>query len=161
MEKLLVILLSAALTVSETSQSDFPLSASERWQFLFIVIAAVLTSLSTESSKQTDEEKFRPMRFFGSVGLGVAAGVAAPLFIAWLAEALLKVHTDWRASIGLSIMGAYFGRDMLQWLFSLVKALKRLKIGLSPEEDDQGDSPNPPAPPTPSPESAGGDQDVQ
>lgn len=161
MEKIAVLLLSAALTVSETNQSDFPLTGSERWQLLFIVIAAVLTAISTEASKQADNERFRPMRFFGSVGLGVAAGIAAPLVIAWIADLLLKVHTDWRASIGLSIMGAYFGRDMLQWLFSLVKALKRLKIGLSPEEDEQGDSANPPAPTTPSPEPTGGDQDAR
>lgn len=141
MEKFLILTLAAVTTVVSQESAEFPLSQAERWQLLFIVVAALLTSLSTESAKQADDQKINRLRFFGNVGLGVMAGIAAPLLIGIVTETVLGKHTGWEGAVGLSILGAYFGRDMLQWLFGLVKAVKRLRIALANEEDDDAKTP--------------------
>lgn len=108
--------LGLVLVATASAPPDFPLSRSEGWQLLFVVIAATLTSISNEASKQADGEAFHALRFFGNVGICTMAGIATPLFTGWV----LKTDANWQASIGLSIVGAYFGRDVLTWLYSLV-----------------------------------------
>lgn len=141
MEKLVVLLVSAAITTSEF-QSEFPISRSEGWDLLIILAAATLTSLSNESSKQAEGKPFRPLRFFGNVGLCIAAGVSFPLLIGWAAEKLFHVNSDYRFNIGLSVLGSYFGRDALSMLFGLVKSagelaarLKGMKISFDSNKD--------------------------
>jgi MFS family permease len=159
MTKSLFIMLALTFTAKEAAVTgDFPLSGSELWQLLFVFLAALFTSLSNEASKRREGETFVLMRFLGDVGLGVMAGMCIPLLITWAFEHLTKTTTDWRASVGLSILGAYIGRDALQWAWSMVKSasefvgrLKGMKISF--------DGATPPAdpPPPPPPTSPGGD----
>lgn len=163
MTKSLFIMLVLTFTAKEaTVTGDFPLSNSELWQLLFVFLAALFTSLSNEASKRREGETFVPMRFLGDVGLGVMAGMCIPLLITWAFEHLTKTTTDWRASVGLSILGAYIGRDSLQWAWTMVKSasefvgrLKGMKVSF-----DNPASPTPPAdppPPPPPPTAPGGD----
>lgn len=170
MTKSLLILLALTFTAKEATGTtgDFPLTGSDLWQLLFVFLAALFTSLSNEASKRREGETFVPMRFLGDVGLGLMAGMCIPLLITWAFEHLTKSTTDWRASVGLSILGAYIGRDALQWAWSMVKAasefvgrLKGMKISF-----DGGSSSDPPSappptadppPPPPPPPSSGGD----
>lgn len=118
MEKLLLVAVGAALTGAEAAKgSGFPLSSDEAWQMAFVLIAALFTSASNAASKRRDGRAVRLTPFLGDVGLGVAAGVCAPLLITAVAEHF-GVESDWRASVGLSILGAYVGRDLLRALYT-------------------------------------------
>lgn len=129
MTKTFIMLLAATVTVREAS-AEFPLTHNELWQLLFVVVAALLTSLSNEASKHREGERFSPLHFFGDVGLGLMAGIAIPLVITWLFEHFTDSTTDWRASVGLSIMGAYVGRDALRGLWNLFLAVGELAAKL-------------------------------
>lgn len=134
MTKTFILLLAVTVTAREAS-GEFPLTHNELWQLLFVVVAALFTSLSKEASKHRESEGFSPLHFFGDVGLGLMAGVAIPLVISWVVEHFTDSTADWRASVGLSIMGAYMGHDALRGLWNLLVGagelaakLKGLKI---------------------------------
>lgn len=131
------------LTAKEANGGGFPLTPEESWQLLFVIIAALLTSVSNEASKRRDGETFTAMRFWGDVGLGVMAGICIPLLVTFAFEHLSKSQADWRASVGLSVLGAYVGRDALRAAWSVLQAigefagkLKGISIKFDPPKPD-------------------------
>lgn len=132
-----------ALAANEASGQGFPLTPGESWTLAFVVIIAFLTSLSNEASKRHEGDTFVPSRFWGNVGLGLAAGICIPLLTTVALEHFFQVKVDWRASIGLSILGAYMGREALgaAWtglksLGELAGKLKGIRIRFDPPKPD-------------------------
>lgn len=151
--KTFIVILAVATSVTE-ARGDFPLSKAEAWQLGFVAVAALLTSLSNEASKLREGEKFSPPHFLGDAGLGVMAGIAAPLLISWIVEHFAQIRIDWRASVGLSILGAFVGRDFLMWAWGLLKSigdliakLKGLKVSFDESKggQDAGTQTRPPS----------------
>lgn len=143
MEKLLFLMAVSVLTAKEASNGGLPLSQEEAWQFLFVVLAALATSLSNEAAKRREGDSFVLMRFWGDVGLGVMAGICVPLLITAIFEHFSTDTADWRASIGLSILGAYIGRDALSALWNgllslgqLAAKLKGVTVSFKPPADE-------------------------
>ncbi|MBB5234488.1 hypothetical protein [Deinococcus budaensis] len=148
MEKALVIMVATALTASEASSSGLPLSQAEAWQLLFVFLAALATSLSNEAAKRREGDGFVLMRFWGDVGLGVMAGICVPLLITAVFEHFSSSTADWRASIGLSILGAYIGRDALGALWNgllslgqLAAKLKGINVSFTPPKPPDDEAP--------------------
>lgn len=166
MTKTSIILLAATLTARE-AHGDFPLSHSDLWSLLFVAVAALLTSFSNEASKQREGEKFVLLHFVGDVGMGLMAGIAVPLIITWIFEHYTQAQADWRASVGLSILGAYIGRDALKALWNgllvigeVAAKLKGMKVTFDPKTKGGTDAESGAATPTGDTETAdqtGGD----
>ncbi|WP_295823114.1 hypothetical protein [uncultured Deinococcus sp.] len=146
MEKTVVILAASALAATEAGKATaFPLSAAEAWQYAFVLVAAVFASLATENSKRRQDVPFYAPAFYGNVGLGVMAGLALPLLLGAIYEHFAHTGADFKASVGLSILGAYTGRDVLRGLWTLLLAigtlvakLKGLKVTFEPEPPPKG-----------------------
>ncbi|RJF74907.1 hypothetical protein D3875_02620 [Deinococcus cavernae] len=154
MTKTFIILAAVTMTAHE-ARGGFPLSHSDLWSLLFVAVAALLTSFSNEASKQREGEKFVLLHFVGDVGMGLMAGIAVPLIITWIFEHYSQSRADWRASVGLSILGAYIGRDALKALWNGLLAigevaakLKGMKVSFDPKTKGGTDAESGTATPT-------------
>lgn len=113
MEKFLIVMTASTLAANELGGTPFPFTQGELWSLLFVLIASLLTAISKEASKAS-RGPFKPGRFYGNVGLGVMAGMCAPLLIEYVVQHYTGKPLTGGASIGLGILGAYAGRDFLK-----------------------------------------------
>lgn len=140
MEKVLIVMTASTLAAKELTGSEFPFTPNELWTLLFVLVAASITAVSKEASRNT-RGPFKPARFWGSVGLGSVAGLAMPLLLSYAVEHLTGNTLTGGASIGLGVLGAYAGRDALKFGFQLLLALgevigklKGLSISFDPDK---------------------------
>lgn len=143
MEKFLIVTAASALAAKELGGDSFPFTSNELWTFLFILLAGFGTSWSKESTRPA-RGVFQPRRFWGSVGLGVAAGLCIPLLLDFSFQYVTGHSLTGKASIGLGILGAYVGRDALAAAWTVLQAvgtlLAKLK-GLSVSFDGEKSAP--------------------
>lgn len=140
MEKLLIVMTASTLAANELTGAALPFTEGELWSLLFVLIAALFTAVSKEASKAS-RGPFKPARFWGNVGLGVMAGVCAPLLIEYVVQHWTGKPLTGGASVGLGILGAYAGRDFLKAAYGALLAvgqfaakLKGLSINYDPDK---------------------------
>ncbi|GGL16051.1 hypothetical protein [Deinococcus radiotolerans] len=122
MEKFLIVLSASTLAANELSGPQFPFTQGELWSLAFVLAASLLVAISKEASKAS-RGPFKAGRFWGNVGLGVAAGMCAPLLIEYVVQHYTGKPLTGGASVGLGILGAYAGRDFLKAAYSALLSL--------------------------------------
>ncbi|MVN88647.1 hypothetical protein GO986_18075 [Deinococcus sp. HMF7620] len=123
MDKLLIVMTAGTLAAKELAPgTGLPLTTDELWSLLFVFGASLFTAVSKEASK-ANRGPIKPVRFWGNVGLGVMGGMCMPLLLDFVFHYFTSRNLSGGASIGLGILGAYAGQDVLKAGYGVVLSL--------------------------------------